>query len=318
LRKKAKTDAVGALLDLMARKDLPADLEKAYTRQAGSTGGGRILLVLDYTRGTPSSETSWQALKQGPMHYLSSKIITPMLTHFREVDGGSLFPGDATMTPAFRDSTLWGPKTNQVGHMLCALETGVRMGKLSKSSIESKSFDLAIKAATKIAGFEHIQGNALDFSRAGVIGHEMKGDGDGGGFLSQMKAYDQLVANGDPDKIRTHWDLAVAAVHKNDHAAAYQHIYAISKAIEAPTTPEEVAQNLANKHPRFAPPHQPREGNSSQDIALSVYGFALGYQAMTQGLNSPASARSLFESILRENGSQAQAINQAAGIQARK
>ncbi|MBT9544921.1 MAG: hypothetical protein IV090_05980 [Candidatus Sericytochromatia bacterium] len=308
-RAKAQSDAVGAMLDFLSRSDVPLAVEKAYTKEAGSPGGGRLLLLLDYTRGVPSNESKWQALKQGPMHYLSSKVLTPRLTHFREVEGGSLFPGDVTMTQAFQDSPLWGPKTNQVGHMLCALETGVRMGKLAQSDLQRKAFDLGIKAANQLAGFEHIQDNAMDFSRAGIIGHEMLGDG---GFLGQMKAYDQLVANGDPDQIRSHWDQAVHAAQAGQHDKAFEHIVAISQAIEAPSSPAEVAQNLAKDKPRFASPHQPRDGNSHQDIALSVYGFALGYQAMTQGLPSPQAAKTAFESLFSEKGAQAAAINEAS------
>lgn len=312
LRAQAKGDATGAMLDFLSRQDVPLAMDKAYTKEAGSVGGGRLLMLLEYTRGVANPEGTWQALKQGPKHFLASHLLTPHLSHFRYVDGESLFPGDKTMTRAFQDSHLWGAKTNQIGHFLCAVETGVRMGQLAKSDLKKSSFDLGIKAANGLLGFDVLHDDADDFSRAGIIGHEMRGDGDGGGFISQMKSYQQLVANGDPQGIRQHWDQAVKAVQEGRHQAAFEHITAISQAIEAPGTPEEVKQNLANPHPRFAPAHQPREGNSHQDIALSVYGYALGYQVMQQGSSSPEAIRNLFESVLLATGSQADAINQAA------
>ena len=313
LRTKAKSDAVGALLDVLSRPDVPAVLEHDYAAKAGSPGGGRLLMVLDYTRGIPSEETAGEALKKGAMHFLAAKIITPLLTHFRSVDGGSLFPGDATMTPAFRDSPLWGPQTNQVGHLLCAVEAGTRMGRFAKHGVERAVFELGLKAADKVAGFSNIEGTVADWSRAGIIGHEMVGDDDGSGFLGQMKAYDKLVANGDPDHIRQHWDQAVAAVIRGDHAEAFVHIDAISKAIEAPTTPDDVAANLKNDHPRFATAHHTREGTSREDIALSIYGFATGYSGMTKGFASPQAVRSYFEAQFTAGGSNAAAIDRAAG-----
>jgi hypothetical protein len=312
LRAKAKGDAIGALLDVLSRPDVPAVLEHEYTAKAGSVGGGRILLALDYTRGIPSDETAGDALKKGVMHFLSAKILTPMLTHFRAIDGASLFPGDATMPPAFRDSPLWGPQTNQVGHLLCAVEAGTRMGRFAKHGIERTAFELGLKAADAVAGFHNIEGNVADWSRAGIIGHEMIGDNDGSGFLGQMKAYDALVANGDPDHIRQHWDQAVAAVIRGDQAEAFVHIDAISKAIEAPTTAAEVAANLKNDHPRFAPAHQPREGNSREDIALSIYGFATGYSGMTKGFASAGEVRAAFEARFTAGGSSAAGIDRAA------
>jgi hypothetical protein len=273
-----------------------------------------MLLALDYTRGTGSNETWGQALKQGAMHVLASKILTPMLTHFRTVDGASLFPGDATMTPAFRDSPLWGNSTNQVGHMLCALETGTRMGRFAKHGVERAVFELGLKAADKVAGFKNVEGTVADWSRAGIIGHEMVGDNDGSGFLGQMKAYDRLVANGDPDHIRQHWDDAVAAVIRGDHATAFVNIDAISKAIEAPTTRAEVDANLKNDHPRYATPHLEREGNSREDIALSIYGFAIGYAGMTKGFATAGDASAAFEAQFTANGKNAVAIDRAAGV----
>jgi hypothetical protein len=312
LRSKANGDAVGALLDVLSRPDVPAVLEHDYAQKAGSVGGGRVLLALDYTRGIPSEETTTEALKKGPLHFLAAKILSPMLSHFRSVDGASLFPGDATMTPAFRDSPLWGPQTNQVGHLLCAVETGTRMGRFAKHGVERAVFELGLKAADQAAGFKNIDGTVADWSRAGIIGHEMMGDNDGSGFIGQMKAYDRLVANGDPDHVRQHWDDAVAAVLKGDHAAAFTHIDAIARAIEAPTTPAEVAANLANDTPRFAPAHVAREGNSREDIALSIYGFAMGYGAMTKGFATPTDVRDAFERRLSAQGADAAAIDAAA------
>ncbi len=314
LRAKAKGDAIGALLDVLSRPDVPAVLDHEYAAKAGSVGGGRMLMALDYTRGVPSEETAAEALKHGAMHFVAAKIISPMLTHFRSVDGASLFPGDATMTPAFRDSPLWGAQTNQVGHMLCALETGTRMGRYAKHGVERAAFELGLKVADKVAGFQNIEGTVADWSRAGILGHEMVGDNDGSGFLGQMKAYDRLVGNGDPDHVRQHWDLAVAAVIRGDHAEAFVHIDALARAIEAPTTTAEVEANLKNDHPRFAPAHVAREGNSREDIALSLYGFAMGYAGMTRGFASPVEARAAFEAQFTANGASAGQIDRAAGL----
>ena len=107
---------------------------------------------------------------------------------------------------------------------------------------------------------------------------------------------------------------------RGDHAAAFEHINAIAKAIEAPSTRAEVARNLTNDHPRFAPAHHSREGNSQQDIALSVYGFAIGYQAMAKGLDSPSAARAVFERamelILAEHDRRS--AREAAGVPRRR
>src|SRR5205823_6266281 len=79
-------------------------------------------------------------------------------------------PGDATMTPAFRDSPLWGPLTNQVGHLLCAVETGARVGRLEKHPFERRAFDLGLAAANRLMGLDDVKGDARDWSRAGMIG----------------------------------------------------------------------------------------------------------------------------------------------------
>ena len=313
LRAKASHDAIGALLDVLTRTDVPSVVDHDYAAKAGSVGAGRLLMALDYTRGTGSDETWAQAFTQGPMHVLTSKIISPLLTHFRTVDGASLFPGDATMTPAFRDSPLWGPQTNQLGHFLCAVEAGTRLGRFAHHGIEKKVFELGLGAADKVAGFQNLEGTVEDWSRAGIIGHEMIGDEDGSGFLGQLKAYDRLVANGDPDHIRAHWDAAVAAVLAGRHDEAWTHIDAISRAIEAPTTPADVQANLENDHPRFATPHANRDGNSREDIALSVYGFATGYAAMTTGFSTPQALRSALEARFTASGAEADAIDAAAG-----
>jgi hypothetical protein len=314
LRAKASNDAAGAMLDLLSRDDVPGALDEEYADKAGSKGAGRVLMLLDYTRGIPSNESFLEAAKGGPMHLLSEKFISPMLTHFRTVGGKSLFPGDATMTPAFRDSGLWGPSTNQVGHLLCAVETGTRMGRLSKHPVQRTVFDLALSAAGAAAGFKNIKGDAGDWSRAGILGHEMRGDDDGTGFLGQMKAYDALVANGDKDHIRHHWDDAVAAVLRDDHVEAWKHIRAIGTAIEVPATPEELAADRANDHPRFAKPHSSRDGNSLEDVALSVYGFATGYAAETRGFETPQAAREYFEKLFSASGGAASVIDAAAQV----
>jgi hypothetical protein len=310
-RDQATKDAIGGLLDLLGRSDVPPALDRAYTAKAGSKGGGRILMALDYTRGIGSTETFWQAAKQGPGHLIATKAISPRLSHFRTLEGKSLFAGDDRMPTAFRDSPLWGPQTNQVGHLLCAVEAGARMGQLSQHPLGSQLYDAGLKVATKALGFKNVESNAADVTRAGVIGHEMRGDDDG--FTGQMSAYDALVANGDPYHARAEWDQAVAAALAGDHEQAWVHIRALGAAIEAPSTTAEVAQNLANDQPRFAPAHQKREGNSVQDIALSVYGYAVGYAAVTKGLATPADAQARFEALFTAAGHDAAAINHAAG-----
>lgn len=312
LRAKANGDAMGAMLDLLTRPDVPAALDRDYTAAAGSPGAGRLLMLLDYTRGISSDETVWEAAKQGPKHLVSEKIIAPMLGHFREVDGKSLFPGDATMTPAFRDSVLWGQSTNQVGHMLCAVETGVRAGRLASRPAERTLFGWALASTNKAAGFKNIKGTANDWSRAGIIGHEMRSDDDGAGFLGQMRAYDALVANGDPDGIRQHWDEAVAAVLRDDHQGAWKHIRAIGEAIEVPASPEELQARRADEQPRFATPHSSRGGNSLQDVGLSVYGFATGYLSATRGFPTAEAARAHFEKLYSAQGAAVDAIEAAA------
>jgi hypothetical protein len=312
LREKARADALGALLDLVVRADVPPPLELACAEQAGSPGGGRILLILDYTRGTQIIEPWGEALGQGPVHVIAAKVVTPMLTHFRYVGGESLFPGDAGFTRSFRDSPLWGPATNQVGHLLCAVEAGVRLGRFSRHPLERRAFELGLAAANRLAGLEGVEASVADWSRAGIIGHEMMGDEDGSGFLGQMRAYGKLIGEGDQAHVRAHWDAAVDAALRGDHPAAWRSVRAIAAAAEIPETIEEVRAARENPAPRFARAGSSREGNSVEDLALSVYGFAFGYRSMTRGYANAEEARAELSSCFAAGGSQAEAINRAA------
>jgi hypothetical protein len=269
-----------------------------------------VLLALDYTRGIEDHETVWDALKQGAGHVLASKVLSPRLSHFRYVDGASLFPGDGTMTPAFRDSALWGAETNQVGHLLCAVESGMRLAELQKHPVQRSLFDVALSVANRVAGFHHIEGNSTDWSRAGILGHEMRADDDG--FVAQMQAYDALVGQDDPHHVRQQWDDAVQAARDGNHDDAFTHIHALSALIDAPSTPAQVEANLADPTPKYATPHKVRDGNSQQDVALSVYGFATGLVAGSTGFATPKEARDHFEALYLRTGRSASAIDEAA------
>jgi hypothetical protein len=313
-RAEARSGAIDALTGLLTRADVPAALDRAYAREAGSAGGGRVLFALDYTRGFAGNEGFLAALRKGPKHFLVDKVFGPLLAHFRTVDGASLFPGDAGMAPAFRDSQLWGPRTNQVGHLLCAVDLGARIARLEKHPLERRALELAMRAADRIAGLDAVEPTLRDWARMALIGHEMLGDDDQGGFIGQMKAYGRLVAGGDPQRVREHFDRALDAILAGDDAAAWDHIRAIARAAEIPSTADEVRANEANDRPRFATPHRARDGNSEEDLALSLYGFATGIMAMSGAFPTPEAARAHFEDFYTARGARAAAIGRAAGL----
>lgn len=304
----AKKDALAALLDLVGRADVPPAVDAAYAKKAGSAGGGRILMALDYTRGMDDTPPWSVAIKGGLKHAITTEVLTPMLTHFRGIDGVSIFQGDAGFVRPFRDSPLTSDTSDQTGHMLCALETGVRLGTYEKHPIERKIYELGLRVANAVMGLKGVKPTIADWSRAGIIGHEMIGDEDGSGFIGQMNAYARLVANGDPDHVRDHWDRAVAAVQAGDHLTAWQNIRAIARAADIPETRAEQAAARANPHPRFAAPGDQRIGNSLEDLGLSVYGFALGHKTAAVGYATPAAARADLEAFLAAGGSEAPAI----------
>lgn len=309
-RRLGRTEALPGLLALVARPDVPAALDRGYADEAGSPGGGRVLLALDYTRGMDTEPTWAEAWKDGPKRVVSAKLLTPMLTHFRAAGGEMLFVGDVGFAAPFRDSQLTSPRTNQVGHLLCAVDTGIRHGK--KRGVARWAYERALVVAGRVFGLAGVQPTIADWSRAGVIGHELVGDEDGSGFVGQMNAYGRLVANGDPHGVRAAWDTAVAAVLNDDHLAAWRAIRRIARAGQVPETADEVARNLADPAPRFARPGAARGGNSLQDLALSVYGFALGQRAVTTGYSTPAAARDDLAAHLAADGAQAAAIVRAA------
>lgn len=311
-QKLARQDSLAALLDLLGRKDVPASIDQAYAKKAGTPGGGRVLLALDYTRGMNGTPPWREALKSGLKSTLTTEVLTPMLSHFRgALDGKPMFTGDVSFGTPFRDSGLTSAETDQVGHVLCAVETGARAAHYDQHPIEKDVYELGLRVAGSMFSLG-VQPSIAEWSRAGIIGHEMIGDEDGSGFAGQMRTYSKLVANGDPDGVRAAWDTAVKSVLAGDHEAAWTAIRKIAKAAEIPETPEEVAANLANPNPRFAKPHEPRQGNSVEDLALSVYGYALGYRSASTGYKTPADARADFAAFLSAGGSQAAAIAQAA------
>jgi hypothetical protein len=106
----------------------------------------------------------------------------------------------------------------------------------------------------------------------------------------------------------------VAAVLRGDHEAAWAAVRAIAKAADIPASRAELAADRANAHPKFALPNATREGNTEQDLALSIYGFALGYKAATGGFASPDAARAAFEALFSAGGSQAAAIDAAGDL----
>ena len=145
-----------------------------------------------------------------------------------------------------------------------------------------------------------------------MIGHELVGDEDGSGFVGQMNAYGRLVAGGDPCGVRAAWDEAVAAVLADDHLRAWRAVRRIARAGQIPETAEKVARNLADPAPRLATPGAARGGNSLQDLALSVYGFALGQRAAAVGYPTAAAARDDLAAHLAADGAQAASIERAA------
>lgn len=305
----AITDSLNGLLNLLERQDVPSSLDKMYTNNAGSAGGGRILLALDYTRGN-TEPTLWEALNKGVKYLLTSKIISPMLSHFREINNIQIFQKDTSFNEYFRDSGLTSETSNQTGHMLCALETGIRQGYFSKNSIYKYIFELGLKVANNALNLIGVEPTVEDWSRAGIIGHEMVGDADG--FLGQMKVYGRLVDNGDKYKIRSCWDKAVDAVLKKDHLTAWILIRKIAKVTEIPETLEDIAKNKANPTPRFAEPGANRRGNSLQDLGLSVYGFALGIRSSTTGYKTANDAKEDLKAFLSKDGKYAKVITKAA------
>lgn len=169
-----------------------------------------------------------------------------------------------------------------------------------------------LRIASKLFGLRGVEPTIADWSRAGIIGHELIGDEDGSGFLGQMNTYGRLVAGGDPAGVRAGWDRAVAAVLEGDHLTAWRAVRAIARAGQIPETRAEMEANRLDPRPRFASPGAARVGNTLADLALSVCGFALGKRAASAGFPSPAAAREGFEAFLAAAGRDAGAITQAA------
>jgi hypothetical protein len=311
---KSRVDPVGALEDFVVRTDVPQGLDNDYAATAGSRGGGRLLLVLDYTRGFAGNEPFLTALKQGLGHALVNKVIGPLLAHFRTIGANlSLFRGDVGMTAAFRDSHLWGPDTNQIGHLLCAMDIGARLARLGRHPLEKAALDAALWVAVKVLRLDGVMANLLDWARMVLIGHEMMDDETPAGFVGQMRAYGRLVSNGDPAGIRAHFDAGVAAIRRGDDAEAWTRIRAIARAAAIPGTAAEMTAAIENPRPRFATPHASRDGNSLADLALSMYGFATGMDAMQGKFPTPEALRAHLDSLYR-GGARAAAINRAAGF----
>ncbi|MEZ6188703.1 MAG: hypothetical protein R3F62_27335 [Planctomycetota bacterium] len=311
-RRHAAEDAFTAFLELLVRDDVPTKLDRRYARKAGSVGAGRVLLALDYTRGS-ADEPSWgEALKAGPKKVLGGKILTPSLTHFRRIEGVPIFRGDGGFTAPFQDAHLTSESTNQVGHLLCAVETGVRAGRYQGRRMRRWAYERGLRVANRLLKLEGVEGSIADWSRAGIVGHEMIGDEDGSGFVGQMRAYGKLVGDGDPEGIRDAWDRGVAAVLAGDHLEAWRAARAIAAAGQIPETRADMEANRLDPAPRFARPGTARVGNTLADLALSIYGYALGLRAATDGYATPEAARADFEAFLAAAGSEAAEVEQAA------
>lgn len=311
-RRQASEDALTAFLDLLVRTDVPPRLDRTYTRKARSPGAGRVLLALDYTRGS-ANEPSWgEALRAGPKKVLGGKILTPSLTHFRRIDGVPIFRGDGGFTPPFKDAHLTNPNTNQVGHLLCAVETGVRTGRYQRRPVRRWAYERGLRVANRVFRLKGVEPTIADWSVAGIVGHEMLGDEDGSGFIGQMNAFGRLVADGDPQGIRDAWDRAVAATLSGDHLSAWRATRQIAEAAQIPETLADVEANRLDPAPRFASPGSDRVGNTLADLALSVYGYALGLRAATDGYSTPEAARADFEAFLAAAGESATEVERAA------
>ena len=310
-RNLAKKDSLAGLLSLIIRNDVPKSVDKSYKDSADSQGSGRLLLALDYTRGT-DTPSWWDAIKKGPQNVVTTQIITPMLTHFREIDGVEILRHDIGYAAPFRDSLLTSQTSNQTGHMLCALESGMRYGYYSKHWFQKIFYEAGLKTAGLLLGLDGVQPTIEDWSRAGIIGHEMVGSKDG--FVGQMKAYGKLVSNGDPYKIRDSWDNAVKSVLNGDHKSAWANIRTITQVAEIPENIKQVEENKKNPAPRFAQFGEDRSGNSLQDMGLSVYGFAIGLKASTDGYPTNGDVYNDVYNLLSKDGKYAKYITLVANI----
>ena len=193
------------------------------------------------------------------------------------------------------------------------VDIGARMARLERSKLEKLALQAALFVAGKFMGLGGVQADTIDWARMVMLGHEMLDDENPGGFVGQMRAYGTLVNSGDPSRVRAHFDAGVDAVRRGDDATAWTHIRAIAKAAEIPGTPAEMTAALENPRPRFAVPRASRDGNSLADLALSMYGYATGWDAMQGRFPTPDALRAHLESVYH-GGARSAAINRAAGF----
>lgn len=295
LRGRVAVDSIAGLIDLFGATDAPPRVLQHYRRRAGTEGGARLLLALDYTRG--ARPESWlAAAKRGAQHLVSNKMITSRVVHSRIVGSDAVFPIDDRFPVAFRDSAVWGPPSNQVGHMLAAVEIGFAVAKIVDHPVKDSAVSAAIRVVDKAALRTDIEADPEGWARAILIGHELVG---GQGILPQIRRYDELTSDGDPQELRAHFDRAVAAVMREDHREAWAHIDAIAAATGVPWTRPPTAGELED-HPRY--------GNSGQDLALSVYGYAAGLRAARGDFATPERLQEYFRDHFMDNGAQAASI----------
>lgn len=304
LRGRAGVNSIAAFIDLLGIPDLPPELLERYRRRAGSAGGGRVLLGLDYTRGT--SPESWrEAARRGAKHLLVSKLVVSRAVHSRPVGGQPAFPVDDHFPAAFRDSAVWGGPSNQVGHLLGAVEIGFAVTKLQASRAKSALVTVALKAAGKVQGWGDIEADPDDWARAILVGHELAKDNGSSGVLYQTGRYNALVTGGDPRAVRSHFDSAVEAALRDDHWTAWEHIRALAAAGEMPwIAPSVIGTPMAN----------PRYANSGQDLALSIYGYATGIRSARGDFGTVEAVQAHFRDRYTDLGLMAPDIERQSGL----
>lgn len=307
LRVRAHEDSLGALMDLTTRDDVPPRIDRRYTRRSGSAGGGRLLLTIDYTRGFREKEPWSVAVSRGIAHLIAYEVFLNNVAHFKTMSYGRMFPGDETFIDAFRDSGLTGGRSCQVGHLMSAVKIGVRAGMIMRRPVGRKIADLSSGLANRIIRLDGMESDLDDEVRAIFIGHEMSADGlhvqAERGFVSQFRDYSRLVADGDTYRIRHHFDRAVEAVIRDDHETAWIGILTIAEATGIRGVPSETGGDGGIQ-----------QGNSLQDLALSVYGYATGLIAAAGGFATPEDLRNHLEDNYSVRGRNAVRISRAAGF----
>ncbi|MBI4423465.1 MAG: hypothetical protein HY554_07055 [Elusimicrobia bacterium] len=296
----SSNDPVNGFAELLGRKDVPRALERHWRQRTGSRAAARVWMALEYSRGFGAGPLDGDGLTGFLENLLHAGV-----AHARRIEGRPIFPHDRTLGQAFQDRTLIGFESEQLPHLLVAVEAGLVVSLLERDGVGGALASRALGAVGGGIGEGRIAAEPRDWARAVIIGHELVF----AGVAEQFREYDRLLGEEGADLIRWRFDSAVAAVREEEHAAAWEHIAALASAAELPSTAEESTRLQSGFNRRFGGRPIGRWGNSVQDLALSVYGFALGEMAAEGRFPDVDSLQAYFLDVFRAGGERSSRID---------